>query len=124
MSKPKYTAIVGKVKWTNNKGKVEKLPDKVMYAYTRMVLDTTLPTVPMGFGYIGSGTLRRTTMNAGVQKVFGGYKIGSYTEYAAAVYAYKNVHWTTTGTHGEWFERTVKEKGNMLMNEAVARYKL
>ena len=107
------------VKWTSGKNKALAMPDKALYAYARMVLDTALPTIPMDIG-----KLRKTSMTAGVQKTATGYKIGSYTTYAEKMYNKTSGNWTTVGTHGKWFSTVINERGTMLMSEAVARYKL
>lgn len=96
--------------------------DKVAYAVARQTLDYTIPHIPMSRGKSTSGQLRRSTSAYGVRGSNGNYSIGSVTSYAKYVYAMQNVNWTTPGTFGKWFHTIYKQKGTLMLKDALNKY--
>ena len=101
---------------------LNNVADKVSYAVARMTLDYTMQHIPLSRGKSTSGQLRRSTSAYGVRGSNGNYSIGSVTSYASYVYVMQNVHWTTPGTYGKWFHTIYKEKGNLMLKDALNRY--
>lgn len=96
---------------------LKKIPDVVLYTVARQVLDMSLTSIPKD-----TGRLRGSSMSAGVRGGNGDYYIGSYTDYASSVWKMPDsTNWTEPGTHGEWYLRTMKEKGEVIVNNAVSR---
>ena len=108
-------------KWNiGAKQKILDQPPKITYAIARQTLDMTLPTIPKD-----TGTMRKSSMSAGVRKVGNKYKIGSYTNYAKAVYAMGDkTNWTTPGTTGKWFAKMWKLKKSIILNNVEKQEKL
>ena len=103
---------------------LEKLPGEVMYAIAKQTLDMTIPSIPMSIGLPTSGALRRTSMSAGVlSDGYNEYHIGSFTEYASHVWNLNDTttNWTTTDTHSQWYARTLKQHGKLIIDNAVNR---
>lgn len=117
-----------KVNWNAKAQKtLKEYPDKIVYTVARMTLDRTLPKIPLS-NMVNSGNLRRTSMSASVRGSNGNYYIGSYTNYAMAVYTmedrHPNVNWSTPGTNGKWYKRTWDKDGNSILKSAVERNEL
>lgn len=108
-------------KWNNStKQKILNQPPKTMYAIARQLLDMTLPTIPMK-----SGTMRKTSMSAGVRSTGKKYYIGSFTNYAKAVYSMSdNTNWTTPGTNNKWFDKMWKLKKSIILNTVEKQERL
>ncbi len=102
------------VKWTPGvQSKILGMPDKILYKIARMTLDYSLTSIPKG----KTGNLRKTSIQGGVKGSKGKYYIGSYTDYANAVYNMKNANWTTPGTGSEWYKKTWdKNQGSIIQN--------
>lgn len=92
------------------------IPDKTLYQMAKMTLDMSIPTIPKD-----SGTMRRTSMAGGVRGGNGDIYIGSYTDYATYVWRMTNVNWTTPGTNGQWYARTLKQHQATIVNNAINR---
>ena len=106
----------------NNKTRKEILqaPDKMLYSCARRLLDITIPNIPFN-----KGDTRRTSANAGVRGDDGDYYIGSYTDYAVYPYNMKEgTHWSEPGTYQQWYDRNWKEKGDVIIEQAVKEYEL
>ena len=101
---------------------LENVGDKVSYAVARMTLDYVVPHIPMSKRKRTSGQLRRSTLTYGVRGSNGNYSIGSVTSYASYVYAMENVKWTTPDTYGKWFHTIYKEKGTLMLKNAMDKY--
>lgn len=99
---------------------LKKIPDDVLYSIARQTLDLSYTTIPLS-GEKNAGKLRNTSMAHGVRKGYGGYFIGSFTNYAQYVWKMNDerTNWTTPGTHSQWYARTLKEKGKMILDNAV-----
>lgn len=97
---------------------LKKVPDVVLYTIAREVLDMSQTIIPKD-----KGKLRSSSMSAGVRGVPGDYYIGSYTDYASYVWQMPDAttNWTEPGTHSQWYIRTMKEKGEVIINNAVNR---
>ena len=104
------------------KKKIEDMPDKLVYGIARATLDIvgSMQVTP----YL-TGTMERTMYSAGVQKDSEGYYIGNFTDYASYVYKKpQSTNWTRPGSKAKWFETVWGQKGESIMNECIARYKL
>lgn len=101
--------------------KLERIPDDVLFAVARQTLDLSIPIIPLSVGHPTSGSLRRTSAQGGVRSCDGGYYIGSFTDYASYVWMMddETTNWTTSGTHSQWYARTLKEKGKVILENAV-----
>lgn len=96
---------------------LKKIPDVVLYTIAREVLDLSQTIIPKD-----TGKLRSSSMGAGVRGVPGDYYIGSYTDYASYVWEMPpGTNWTEPGTNSQWYIRTIKEKGTVIVNDAVNR---
>lgn len=102
---------------------LSKLPDEVLYRVAKQTLDMSIEIIPKSVGLATSGNLRRTSMSQGVSKGSEGYYIGSYTKYASHVWGLNDTttNWTTNNTHSQWYARTLKEKGQLILDNAVNR---
>lgn len=99
---------------TKTQAGLKVLPDRVMYSVARQTLDMSYPTIPRN-----KGKLRTSSMSAGVKGSNGNYYIGSYTSYASYVWNMEGVNWTTPGTEGKWYARTIKRHGQIIINNAI-----
>ena len=101
--------------------KIKRIPDEVLYATAKQTLDLSVPIIPMSIGRPLSGELRRSSVSGGVRSCEGGYYIGSFTKYASAVWNFDDdtTNWSTIGTHSQWYVRTLKEKGKIILDNAV-----
>lgn len=97
---------------------LKKIPDIVLYTIAREVLDLSQTIIPKD-----KGRLRSSSMGAGVRGTPGDYYIGSYTDYASYVWNMNDnaTNWSEPGTHSQWYIRTIKEKGTVIVNDAVNR---
>lgn len=109
-------------KWNKStKQKILNQSPKTMYAIARQLLDMTLPTIPYG----KTGDLRKTSMSAGVRNAGKKYYIGSFTNYAKAVYTMSdNTNWTTPGTNNKWFDKMWKLKKSIILNTVEKQERL
>lgn len=92
------------------------IPDRVIYTVARMTLDQTRSD---GIIPRRKGTLRTSSMAGGVRGSNGNYYIGSYTSYAKYVWKMHDVNWTTPGTDGQWYARTIQRHGQTIINNAI-----
>lgn len=101
--------------------KLKRVPDHILYAVAKQTLDISIPIIPMSMKVNHAGTLRRSSAQRGVSNCEGGYCIGSYTDYASHVWSLNDAttNWTTPGTHSQWFARTLKEKGKVILENAI-----
>ena len=96
---------------------LKKIPDLVLYSIARQVLDMSYNTIPKD-----TGKLRSSSIGAGVRGGNGDYYIGSYTDYASYVWEMpQTTNWSEPGTNSQWYTRTIKEKGTVIVNDAVNR---
>lgn len=94
---------------------LKEIPDIVLYTIARDVLDASYTTIPRD-----TNKLRSSSMGAGVRGGNGDYYIGSYTDYASYVWKMPDsTNWTEPGTRGQWYTRTMQEKGEVIVNNAV-----
>ncbi|MBO7712723.1 MAG: hypothetical protein J6S85_04375 [Methanobrevibacter sp.] len=93
---------------------LQRLPDRVMYSIARQTLDMAYTTIPKD-----KGRLRNSSMAGGVRGSNSNYYIGSYTGYASSVWKMENVNWTTPGTSGKWYAKTLQRHGATIMNNAI-----
>lgn len=101
--------------------KLKEIPNDVLYAVAKQTLDMSIPIIPMSIGKPTSGSLRRTSVANGVRTCDGGYYIGSFMDYASHVWNLDDIttNWSTNGTHSQWYARTLKEKGKIILDNAV-----
>lgn len=94
--------------------------DKIIFAIAKDTLKASETTIPMR-----TGNMRRKSIQAGVKGSNKDYYIGSYTNYASAVWNFPDdTKWTTPGTNNKWFERVWRSKGELIQKNAVERNKL
>lgn len=97
-----------------------QVSDKMIYAIAKETLTQSESVIPLR-----TGKMRKSSITAGVKGSNRDYYIGSYTSYATHVWNLPdNTNWTTPGTNNRWFERTLREKGQMIIINAVGRNKL
>lgn len=99
---------------TKTQAGLKVIPDRVMYSVARQTLDMSYSLIPRR-----KGKLRTSSMSAGVRGSNGNYYIGSYTSYASYVWNMEGVNWTTPGTDGKWYARTIKRHGQTIINNAI-----
>lgn len=114
---------VVEVKWNpSTKAKLEKLPDKVVYAIARATMDSLIASQ---FTPWKSGKMERSMAAKGVQKDGSGYYIGNFTDYASRVYNLpQNTNWSRKTSKAHWLETLWHIKGDSITNTCIARYKL
>lgn len=95
---------------------LKKLPDDMLYAIAKQVLDMSYTTIPKD-----THKMAISTQAGGVRRGNGEMTIGSYTDYATYVWNMNNVNWTTPGTNNKWFTRTLKKHGAVILHNAVNR---
>lgn len=100
---------------------LKEMPSSFLYSVAKQTLDITYPIIPMSNLKNHSGTLRRSTISGGVRGGDKDYYIGSYTNYASYVWVMDDntTNWSTPGTHSQWFARTLKEKGQGIIQNAL-----
>lgn len=100
---------------------LNNIPNDILYSIAKQVLDMSQPIIPKSNIPNHRGTLRRATASGGVRGGNGDYYIGSYTNYASSVWKMNDstTHWTTPGTHSQWFARTLKQNGAVITNNAI-----
>lgn len=104
----------------NLESNLTKHCDKIIYAVAKETLNQSRTTIPMR-----TGALRRSSITAGVKGSNLDYYIGSYTSYASRVWNFPDsTNWTTPGTNNRWYERVLREKGQLITKTAVERNKL
>lgn len=99
---------------TKTQAGLKVIPDRVIYSVARQTLDMSYSTIPRR-----KGKLRTSSMSAGVRGSNGNYYIGSYTSYASYVWNMEGVNWTTPGTDGKWYTRTLKRHGQTITQNAI-----
>lgn len=105
---------------TKTQAGLKVIPDRVMRQVARETLDRAYPIIPMSPpGAKTRGQLRKTSMAGGVRGSNGNYYIGSYTSYASYVWNMEGVNWTTPGTDGKWYTRTLKRHGQTITQNAI-----
>ena len=99
---------------------LSKLPDEVLKEVALQTLDFAYPTIPLS-NRKNSGKLRLTSKEHGAQKGYGGYYIGSFTDYASYVWkmSQTKTNWSTPGTGSQWYARTLKKHGKTIIDNAV-----
>ena len=97
---------------------LKRVPNIALYTIAREVLDMSYNIIPRD-----SGDMRTSSMNGSVRGGNGDYYIGSYTDYASHVWNLNDstTNWTEPGTHSQWFLRTIKEKGTVIVDDALTR---
>ena len=99
---------------------LKKIPDDILYTIARETLDRSYPLIPMSAIPNHKGTLRRSSMSAGVRGSNGDYAIGSYTNYASSVWKMPDsTNWTTPGTNNKWFARALKKYQVNIIDTAI-----
>lgn len=100
---------------------LKRVPDIALYTIAREVLDRSYDIIPKDTGDMRTSSMERGTK--GVQGGNGDYFIGSYTDYASYVWNMndRTTHWTEPNTHSQWFLRTIKEKGTVIVDDALTR---
>ena len=111
--------MIANIRVTWEKGAYDKIvkevPDKIVYDIAAQTLSITYPTIPER-----TGKMRQSSLARGVQGSNKVYRIGSYTDYATYVYNMpEKTHWTTPGTHSQWFARTLRRNGATIIDNAV-----
>jgi hypothetical protein len=104
---------------------LEKFPSKFLYSLASQTLDLAYPTIPLS-DRKNRGRLRSSSRAYGVkQHSDKDFSIGSQTDYAAYVWVMnnENTNWTTQGTGSEWYKRTLKEKKDLMVANAIKEAK-
>jgi hypothetical protein len=104
---------------------LEKFPSKFLYSMASQTLDLGYTTIPLS-DQKNRGRLRSSSRAYGVQQHSDtDYSIGSQTDYAAHVWVMNNetTNWTTPGTGSEWYARTLKEKQDLMVANAIEEAK-
>ena len=105
------------VKWDNKvKNGLNEIPNDILYMIAKLTLAFSVATIPKD-----TNKLRATSVSGGVRSCPGGYYIGSFTDYASSVWKMNDstTNWTTSGTHSQWYARTLKEKGKVITDNAI-----
>ena len=102
--------------------KINDMPSKILYSMAQSTLDVAMPTIPRD-----TGNLRQQTSSYGVkQHSEHDYSISSkgadYAKYVVKMG--DSTHWTTPGTHGQWWYRTIKRMDKIILGNAVNQNKL
>lgn len=100
---------------------LEKFPSKFLYSMASQTLDLGYTTIPLS-DQKNRGRLRSSSRAYGIQQhTDTDYSIGSQTGYAAHVWVMNNetTNWTTPGTGSEWYARTLKEKKDLMVANAI-----
>jgi hypothetical protein len=100
---------------------LEKFPSKFLYSMASQTLDLGYTTIPLS-DQKNRGRLRSSSRAYGVkQHTENDFSIGSQTDYAAYVWIMNNetTNWTTQGTGSEWYKRTLKEKKDLMVANAI-----
>jgi hypothetical protein len=107
------------------KSNLTKFEDKVIYNCAYKTLNYSIPIIPLS-NRPNTEKLRLSTVAYGVKGSNGEYEIGSPTSYASRVYKMDDhtTNWTTGGTHSQWFEKTWKEKQQMILQSAITESKI
>lgn len=98
---------------------MKRIPDKVLYEIARETLDMSYTITPKD-----TGKMRTSAMGNGVRGGNGDYYIGTDNiDYASYVWNMNDAstQWSEPGTHSQWYTRTLKEKGQVIINNAVNR---
>ena len=108
--------VNAKIEWNNRvKNGLLVMPDKVLFKVARQTLDLSRDLIPED-----SHTMRKTSFSNGVRKSITGYYIGSFTNYASRVWNFpETTNWTKKGSNNKWFARTLKEKQDVILRNAV-----
>ena len=104
---------------------LDRFPSKFLYSMASQTLDLGYTTIPLSDGK-NRGRLRDSSKAYGVQQHTDmDFSIGSQTDYAAYVWVMNNetTNWTTQGTGSEWYKRTLKEKKNLMVANAIEEAK-
>lgn len=106
---------------------LDRFPSKFLYSMASQTLDFAfqLDKIPLS-DQKNRGRLRDSSKAYGVkQHTDMDFSIGSQTDYAAYVWVMDNetTNWTTQGTGSEWYKRTLKEKKNLMVANAIEEAK-
>ena len=105
------------VKWDNKvKNGLNEIPNDILYMIAKLTLAFSVATIPKD-----TNKLRATSVSGGVRSCPGGFYIGSFTDYASNVWKMNDstTNWATPGTHSQWYARTLKEKGKVIIDNAI-----
>ena len=100
---------------------LDRFPSKFLYSMASQTLDLGYTTIPLS-DQKNRGRLRSSSRAYGVkQHTDTDFSIGSQTDYAAYVWVMNNetTNWTTQGTGSEWYARTLKEKQDLMVANAI-----
>ena len=100
---------------------LDRFPSKFLYSMASQTLDLGYVTIPLS-DQKNRGRLRSSSRAYGVkQHTDTDFSIGSQTDYAAYVWVMNNetTNWTTQGTGSEWYARTLKEKQDLMVANAI-----
>ena len=114
--------VTFEVKWNDKTlNSLKRIPDEVLYNVARQTLDMSVNIIPKSVGKATSGNLRRTSLIGAVRGGNGDYYIGSYTNYAKRVWNMNDTttNWSTPNTHSQWYARTLKNYGSVIINNAI-----
>ena len=104
-------------KWNQKTKKgLEELPDEILYKIGSLTLAFSVPMIPKK-----TKTMMRETVANGVRGGNGDYYLKSSPGYASYVWNMNDstTHWTTPGTHSQWFARTLKRNGATIIDNAI-----
>lgn len=104
-------------KW-NQKTKrgLERIPDTILYKIAHITLAFSVPMIPKD-----SKTMSRETVANGVRGSNGDFYLRSSPGYASYVWKMNDstTHWTTPGTHSQWFARALKRNSAVIIDNAI-----
>lgn len=102
--------------------RLRNIGDSTMKIVARTVLDMAYSRIPLS-DRVNNGRLRRSAYSYGVQQNRKGmYSIGNEVGYASYVWNMgNNTNWTTPGTSEKWYEKTLKEKGDIIIADAIRK---
>ena len=106
---------------------LDRFPSKFLYSMASQTLDFAfqLDKIPLS-DQKSRGRLRDSSKAYGVkQHTDMDFSIGSQTDYAAYVWVMDNetTNWTTPGSGNEWYARTLKEKKDLMVANAIEEAK-
>jgi hypothetical protein len=101
------------------KEQIKNFEDKVIYN-TAMLTREYVKGIG-AYPYL-TGRLERTEAASPIVKLGEAeYGLTSGVDYAKRVWNYKNVNWTNPGTMPQWYYTAYRQKGKILLNNAVEK---
>ena len=99
---------------------INKFEDRVVY--NTAVVTREYVKGKHGYPYL-TGELQRSEIASPITGINKEYSLLSGVDYGKAVYNYTNVHWTNPSTIPQWYYNAFRQKGALLLTNAVIRAK-